>query len=63
MMENIIMIKRILNFDIQDWKHIRYLSLNFFIQLTRGNLIEVKDALYWIKLHISYDSNKVEKGD
>lgn len=53
------MIKRILNFDKNDWKHILYLLKNCLIQGINGNFEESKEALYWIKIHLTYDSNKV----
>lgn len=55
------MIKRALNFDRQDWKHMKFLFLNmlkqFFIEL---NWHEAKEAYIWMKIHLSYDSSFVE---
>jgi hypothetical protein len=54
------LIKRILNFDKKDWKHILWLLKNSVIQLFKGNLSESKEALYWVKIHICYDSHRVK---
>lgn len=55
------MIRRILNFDKQDWKHMSFLFANMFKQFfIEFNWHEVKDSYYWIKIHLSYDSKKVK---
>lgn len=54
------LLKQILNFDRQDWLHIRFLLKNSLVQLLNMNFSEAKEALYWVKIHISYDSNRVK---
>lgn len=52
------MIKRVIGFDKDDWKHIRFLAVNMFKQFCKGDLLESKDAFYWILVHLTYDSKK-----
>lgn len=55
------MIKRILNFDKQDWKHMRFLFLNTLKQfLIKFDWHETKEGIIWMKIHLTYDSTKVE---
>lgn len=54
------MIKRVIKFDKQDWKHISFLLKNCIMQCFNLNFTNAKDALYWVKIHICYDSNKVK---
>lgn len=54
------MFNRLLKFDKQDWKHISFLLKNAIIQLFKGNFNDSIDALYWIKIHLTYDSTKVK---
>ena len=55
------MIKRILGFKLHDWKHVGFLLRNCIRQLFKGEFNEAIDALYWIKIHLSYDSKLVLK--
>jgi hypothetical protein len=54
------MIKRILNFDAHDWRHIGFLARNMFVQILKGDWAEAKDATYWIRLHLTHDSERVD---
>lgn len=54
-------INRILKFDKQDWRHIRFLLKSLIIQFfIKHNWHETKDTYYWIKIHVMYDSERVE---
>jgi len=53
------MLKRILNFDKQDWKHMRFLFFNMFKQFFKGDLHESRESFIWMKIHLSYNSNMV----
>lgn len=56
------MIKRIWKFDNKDWNHIRFLFKNLFVQaLIKFNWHETKETCWWIRIHLSYDSERVEK--
>lgn len=54
------MIKRIINFDKQDWKHVSSLFVNGIKQFFKGDLHESKEAFIWLKTHFSYDSKRVD---
>lgn len=54
------MLKRILSFDKQDWKHIAFLFKNMIKQFFKGDIQESKEAFIWIKTHLSYDSERVD---
>lgn len=54
------MIKRILNFDKTDWKHVSFLFFNMVKQFIIMDYQESKEAWYFLKLHLMYDSNRVE---
>jgi len=54
------LIKRIFGFDKQDWKHLRFLLINMIKQFIKGNFHESKEAYYWIKIHLSYDSKRLD---
>lgn len=53
------MFKRIIKFDKKDWLHIRFLLGNFLKQLLKCDFAESKEAFYWVKLHVFYDSKRV----
>lgn len=55
------MLKRILNFDKNDWKHISCLFKNMIKQFIFGDFHEAREALYWIQIHLNYDSNKIKQ--
>jgi hypothetical protein len=55
------MIRRILNFDAHDRRHIGFLIRNMFVQFFKGDWAEAKDAAYWIRLHLTYDSERVDE--
>lgn len=60
-MVTISVIKRILRFNKQDWKHIGWLFKNTFIQFfVKYNWHETKEGLIFIKIHLMYDSERVE---
>lgn len=54
------MIKRILNFDSKDWNHVWCLFKNMVVQFCKGDLLEAKDAWYFIRFHFEYDSKRVK---
>ncbi len=54
-------IKRIANFDKTDWKHIGWLFRNIIKQFFKGEFSESYDAWMWIKIHCSYDSNRLKE--
>lgn len=51
--------KRIINFDKQDWKHVRFLFFNMIKQFFNGDLQESKEAYYWLKFHFNNDSKRI----
>lgn len=53
------MLKRILNFDKQDWKHVRFLFGNMIKQWILMDYNESKEAWIFLKLHFTYDSKRV----
>lgn len=53
------MIKRVFGFKSDDWRHIFFLSRSATKNFFKGDFHEATDALYWIRVHLSYDSNKV----
>jgi len=54
-------IKRIASFDRQDWKHITWLTKSFFTSLfLKYDWHDAKEALIFIKIHLYYDSTRVE---
>lgn len=54
------MIRRIVGFRKNDWKHIGFLAKNMFKQILRGNLHEAKEVCVFIKIYTSYDSKRVD---
>lgn len=54
------MIKRIIGFDEQDWKHILFLLKNGIKQFFKGDFHESKEAFIWLKTHLSYDSKRID---
>lgn len=54
------MIKRLMKFHFNDWRHIVFLLNNASKNIHKGDYLEAKDALYRIRIHLTYDSNKVK---
>lgn len=54
------LIKRLKNFNKQDWKHVSFLFKNGIKQFLKGDFHESKEAFIWIKIHMSYDSKKID---
>jgi hypothetical protein len=52
------MIKRVMKFDKQDWKHCWWLFRNMIKQFLLLEFAESYEAWLLLKLHITYDSNK-----
>lgn len=54
------MIKRVINFDKQDWKHIWFLFTgmlkSFFIDF---DWHETKECFIFMKIHLTHDSKRV----
>ena len=53
------MIRRVINFDKQDWSHIGLLLKNAVVQSFKGEFTEAYDALYFAWFHVKYDSNRI----
>jgi hypothetical protein len=53
------MVKRIIKFDNQDWKHVNFLFVNMIKQFVKGDFNESKEAFYFLRLHFTHDSQKV----
>lgn len=51
---------QIINFDKQDWKHVWWLLKNMIYQFTIGDFEESKEAWYWLKMHCTYPSNRID---
>jgi len=49
-----------MSFDNKDWEHITLLFTNMVKQFLKGDIQESKEALIWIKTHLSYDSERVK---
>lgn len=56
-------LKRLRSYDEHDWKHVRFLFWNMIKQFIIFEYGEAKDAFYFLKLHLLYDSERVRKGD
>lgn len=55
------MIKRLINFDKQDWDHVSFLFTNMMKQLfVKFNWHETKESYIWLKIHLMYDSHRVK---
>ncbi|MCP1459499.1 hypothetical protein J3D57_001469 [Bacillus amyloliquefaciens] len=54
------MIKRIMSFKSDDWRHIFFLLKSAAKNFFKGDFHEANDALYWIRIHLSFESNKVK---
>lgn len=55
------MMKRIIGFKKHDWQHLMFLVKNIFNQaFIKFNWNEVVDTFFWIKIHLQYDSEKVD---
>jgi len=50
------MIKRILNFNKQDWKHMSFLFGTLITNFFKCDYHEMLESYYLLKLHLSYDS-------
>ncbi|AEO93491.1 gp232 [Bacillus phage G] len=55
------MIRRMLNYDKKDWNHVRFLFFNMIKQFFLLDFKESKEAWYFLKLHLTHDSNRVDK--
>jgi len=55
-----ILIKRIMNFKEEDWKHVGFLFLNMLKQFFNGDIQESKEAFYFMRLHFTNDSQLVD---
>lgn len=52
--------KRAAGFDKQDWKHVRSLCVDLLVQCVRGNVYEVKEVYFLLKLHLTRGSTRVK---
>ena len=55
------MIKRLYLFGRRDWCHVFWLLGNAIKEYSKGNTEEAVDALYWIRIHMSYDSERIDQ--
>lgn len=54
-------IARVVRFEKHDWKHLGFLARNLFKQaFIKFDWNEVVDTFFWIKIHLQYDSRKVD---
>jgi len=53
------MIKRILHFDKQDWKHCWWLFRNMIKQFILLEFHESEEAWFWLKIHLTNDSKRM----
>jgi hypothetical protein len=53
-------VKRVKGFEEHDWRHLRWLLRTGIEELFKGNFHEVRESYYWIRIHLSYDSRRVE---
>ncbi len=53
-------LKRLVNFNKKDWKHVWWLFKNMIKQFFIGDLHESKEAYLFLKIHLSYDSTRVD---
>jgi hypothetical protein len=54
------MLKKILNFKEDDWNHIGWLFRNMIKQFILGDFHEAREALYFIQIHLSYNSKRIK---
>lgn len=55
------MLKRIIHFKKDDWKHIGWLLKTIVKNFAKGDLNEFIEGFYFIKLHLCHDSKKLTK--
>ena len=53
------MLKRIINFNRKDWKHLWWLFTRIVNGWYNGNLEQMVDAYCWILIHLKYDSKRL----
>ena len=58
--DNMIILKRIWNFDKQDMKHVGWLFKQLIVSFFKGDLDGVEESWMFIKLHCYYDSKKID---
>lgn len=58
-MKNTNMLERISNFNKDDKKHLWRLFKTMVNQFIIGDFHEAREAFYWIKIHLIYDSKKI----
>ncbi len=54
------MIKRILRYDTDDWKHIAFLIGVILKGFWQGDLSAMVDGWWFLKIHLLYDSYRVK---
>jgi|GEM_PF-2460130 len=54
-------IKRVSHFDNRDFKHIGWLFGVMVKKFIKGELTEAEDAWIFIKMHLEYDSTRIDK--
>lgn len=53
------MIKRVLKFNKQDWKHVWWLFRNMIKQFVLFNFSEAEESWFFLKLHFTHDHTKM----
>lgn len=54
------MIRRVIKFNKQDWKHCRWLFKNMIKQFLMFEFKEAQETYYWLKIHLGYDSKRID---
>jgi hypothetical protein len=52
-------IKRIIQFDNKDWKHISWLISMMFKGWWNGDWKQIVESWFWLRIHLEYDSKKI----
>lgn len=55
------MIRRVLSFDTQDWKHVSWLFGDMCISALKLDFHEAREAYIFMKLHFTHDSTRIEE--
>jgi len=53
------MIKRVLSFDREDWRHVGYILRHMLKAIIQAEVGEVIEGYYLLKLHFNYDHKRI----
>lgn len=53
------MLKRIINFNKRDWRHVLWLIADLIKQLFMCKFSEVRECVFLILIHLKYDSKRL----